>query len=101
MMAREKTSVALRYENETADKENSITAAYFIYQIVFQKVHVFYKQYFFKQPQAEAEICFLKIIRFLRQRYHLKMERLFKRDYLINGNKNNAENEKQITQIWR
>ena len=35
MMAREKTSVALRYENETADTENSITAAYFIYQIVF------------------------------------------------------------------
>ena len=34
-MAREKTSVALRYENETADKKNLITAASFIYQIVF------------------------------------------------------------------
>ena len=29
-----------------------------------------------------------------------KQIRLFKRDYMINGNKNEAENEKNITQIW-
>ena len=54
--------------------------------------------------------CYLKIIRSQNPRYHpktigdiLKMYekqvRLFKRGYMINGNKNEAENEKQITQI--